>query len=56
MYMKRMIKDLDDKTFKYYIYMEYYNVALDFVRDLGLEKISSMIFNKELRISKEHLV
>ncbi len=43
-----MIKDLNDKIFKYYIYIEYYDVALDFVRILRLEKTSSIIFNKEL--------
>ncbi len=51
-----MIKDLDDKVFKYYIYVEYYNTALDFVRGLGPEKTLNMIFNKEPRISKEQLV
>ena len=43
-----MIKDLNDKVFKYYIYIEYYNVVLDFIRGLRLEKVSSIIFNKEL--------
>ena len=51
-----MTKDLDEKTFKYYIYIEYYNVALNLVRNLGPEKVSSIIFNKELRISKEYLI
>ena len=27
-----MIKDLDNKTFKHYIYIEHYNIALDFAR------------------------
>ena len=51
-----MIKDLENKVFKYYIYMKYYNVALDLARNLRLEKTSSIIFNKELRILKEHLI
>ncbi len=33
-----MIKDLNDKTFKHYIYIEYYNIVLDFVRGLKFEK------------------
>jgi len=52
-YMKRMIKDLDDKIFKHYIYMKYYDIALDFVKDLKSEKTSNIIFSKELRISKK---
>ncbi len=51
-----MIKDLSDKIFKYHIYIEHYNIALDFVRGLKLKKTSNIIFNKEPRISKEHLV
>ena len=51
-----MIKDLDDKVFKHYIYMEYYDTTLDFVRGLRPEKTLSIMFNKEPRISKEHLV
>ena len=43
-----MIKDLNEKTFKYNIYIEYYNVVLDFIRRLKLEKTSNIIFNKEL--------
>ncbi len=43
-----MIKDLNEKTFKYHIYIEYYNVVLDFIRRLKLEKTSNIIFNKEL--------
>jgi len=43
-----MIKDLSEKTFKYYIYIEYYDVVLDLIRGLRLEKTSSIIFNKEL--------
>ncbi len=30
-YIKRIIKDLNEKTFKYYIYIEYYDVILDLV-------------------------
>ncbi len=51
-----MIKDLNNKTFKYHIYIEYYDIALDFVRSLRSKKTSSITFNKEPRISKEHLV
>ena len=51
-----MIKDLNDKTFKHHIYIEYYNTALDFARILRLEKTSSITFNKEPRISKEYLI
>ena len=43
-----MIKDLNEKAFKHYIYIEYYNVALDFIRSLKLEKASSITFNKKL--------
>ena len=56
MYMKRMIKDLSDKVFKYYIYIKHYDVALDLVRSLRPGKSSNMTFNKEPRISKEYLV
>ncbi len=51
-----MIKDLGDKVFKYHIYIEYYDVVLDFIQILELEKTSNMIFNKEPWISKEHLI
>ncbi len=51
-----MIKDLGDKTFKHYIYIEYYNAALDFIQILKPEKTSNIIFNKELRILKKHLI
>ncbi len=51
-----MIKDLDDKTFKYHIYTEYYNVVLDLIQRLRLKKTSSITFNKKLRISKEYLI
>ncbi len=36
-----MIKDLDDKTFKHYIYIKYYDVILDLVQILKLEKITN---------------
>ncbi len=42
-----MIKDLSDKAFKHYIYIEHYNAALDFIRILKPEKTSSIIFSKE---------
>ncbi len=51
-----MIKDLNNKVFKHYIYIEHYDVILDFARILGLKKTSNIIFNKEPRISKEHLI
>ncbi len=51
-----MIKDLGDKIFRHYIYIEYYNAALDFVQILRLEKTTSIIFNKKPWILKEHLV
>ncbi len=47
-YMKRMIKDLGEKVFKYYIYIEYYDMILDFIRGLKLEKTLNIIFNKKL--------
>ncbi len=51
-----MIKDLNDKVFKYYIYIEHYDVVLNFVQTLRLEKIVSMIFSKEPWIVKEYLI
>ncbi len=51
-----MIKDLNDKTFKYYIYAEHYNVALDLVRGLRPEKTLNITFSKESKILKEHLI
>ncbi len=43
-----MIKDLNNKVFKHYIYIEHYNTALDLIRRLRPEKTSNIIFNKEL--------
>ncbi len=43
-----MIKDLNEKAFKYYIYIEYYNMVLDFIRSLKPEKTSNIMFNKKL--------
>ncbi len=51
-----MIKDLNDKIFKYYIYIEHYDAALDFVKSLKSKKILIIIFNKEFRILKEYLI
>ena len=51
-----MIKDLNDKAFKYHIYIEHYNATLDFIRRLRSEKTSNIIFSKKPRISKKHLV
>ncbi len=55
-YIKRMIKDLNDKVFNHYIYTEYYDIVLDFIQRLKPKKISSITFNKKLRILKKHLV
>ncbi len=51
-----MIKDLNDKTFKYYIYIEHYDIILDFVRSLRPEKTINITFNKKLKILKKYLV
>ncbi len=51
-----MIKDLNEKIFKYHIYIKHYNIVLDFVRSLGPEKTSSIIFNKKLQILKKYLI
>ena len=51
-----MIKDLNNKAFKHYIYIKYYDIALDFVKNLGLERTSSIIFNKEPQILKDYLI
>jgi len=42
-----MIKDLNDKAFKYYIYTEYYDVVLNLVKILKFEKTSNITFNKK---------
>ncbi len=55
-YIKRMIKDLSEKVFKYYTYIEYYDVALDFIRSLKSEKVLNITFSKEPRISREYLI
>ena len=44
------MKDLKDKTFKYYIYAEHFDTTLDLVKILKLKKTSNIIFNKELRL------
>jgi len=51
-----MVKDLNEKTFKHYIYIKHYNVALDLIQSLRSEKTSNIIFNKELQILKEYLI
>ncbi len=51
-----MIKDLKDKIFKHYIYIKHYNIVLDFAKNLGSEKTTSIIFNRKPKISKEHLI
>ncbi len=43
-----MIKDLNEKTFKHYIYIKHYDIALDFTQNLRPEKASNIIFNKKL--------
>jgi len=43
-----MIKDLSEKTFKHHIYIEHYDVTLDFAQGLRFEKASNIIFNKKL--------
>ena len=43
-----MIKDLNEKVFKHYIYIKHYDIALNLIRNLRPEKVSNMIFNKEL--------
>ncbi len=43
-----MVKDLNEKIFKYYIYVKHYNVALNLVRSLKPEKTSSITFSKKL--------
>jgi len=51
-----MIKDLNNKVFKHHIYIEYYNMVLNFIRSLRSKKTSNITFNKELQISKEYLI
>ena len=50
-----MIKDLNDKTFKYHTYIKHYDIALNFARGLKSEKTSNITFNKEPKISKKQL-
>ncbi len=51
-----MIKDLNDKTFKHHIYIEYYDAVLNFIQMLRPKKTSNITFSKKPWISKEHLV
>ncbi len=51
-----MIKDLKDKVFKHHIYIEHYNITLDFAKDLKPKKIISIIFSRKLKILKEHFI
>ena len=55
-YIRRMIKDLDNKISKHHIYIEYYDTTLDLTKSLKSKKISNIIFNKKPRISKKHLI
>ncbi len=50
-----MIKDLNDKIFKYHIYTKYYNAILDFTQRLRFKKTSNIIFNKKLTIYFEEI-
>ncbi len=43
-----MIKNLNNKTFKHYIYIEHYDIALNLIKILRLKKTSNIIFNKKL--------
>jgi len=43
-----MIKDLDDKAFKYHTYVKYYDIALNLIQNLKLEKVLNITFNKKL--------
>ncbi len=51
-----MIKDLNDKMFKHYIYTEHYNITLNLAKNLRPEKTSIIIFNKKPRILKEYFI
>ncbi len=51
-----MVKDLSDRVFKHYIYIEYYDAVLDFAKILRLEKTSNIIFNKEPWIVRKYLI
>ncbi len=51
-----MIKNLNDKIFKYYIYIEYYNIILDLIQSLRSENVVNITFNKKLRILKKYLI
>ncbi len=42
-----MIKDLNNKTFKYHIYIEYYDIVLNLVQDLKPKKTLNITFNKK---------
>ncbi len=42
-----MIKDLNEKAFKHHIYIEHYNIILDFIRNLRSKKVSNITFNKK---------
>ncbi len=47
-YIKKMIKDLGDKTFKHHIYTKHYNITLDLAKSLKPKKTSNITFNKKL--------
>jgi hypothetical protein len=52
-----MIKDLENKAFKYHLYSEHWNTALNLARILKPEKTHNIIFNKEPRLQKrDHMM
>ncbi len=55
-YIKRIEKDLRFKIFKYHSYIKYYIIILKLVWFIKIKKTINIIFNKELRIIKEHLI
>ncbi len=42
-----MIKDLNDKIFKYYIYIEHYNITLNFIKGSKPKKTSNRLENNK---------
>ncbi len=55
-YIKRIKKDLKTKVFKHHLYTEHYIIVLEFVRFVGTDKTTNIIFSKELRITKRYLI
>ena len=48
-----MIKDLNNKVFKYYIYIEYYDIALYFTRNLRFKTINNFFFKPIFKLIKK---